>query len=290
MAVIREQKTICGSEYMEIDLYHVTEAVHRKAARARKARESSQALKNCNARKARRYLKQLVAANFKQGSCMLVHLTYKDEYLPDNIESAHRDIVNFIKKINRRCAALGAPKAKYITVCEWQEANPKDGTKEVRFHHHMILECALSQNEIKDCWRVGSGKWSEARGLVKADRAEFEHGTLEAYCAYITKWPRRGRRWWQSKGLKRPVLLRPNDSRYTEKKLAEAATIHADDAEHWEKLYGVQHIQGQKRSYAFTGQESYYNEASGQWHVILTFWADPRRQERRKRKQKERAG
>lgn len=38
---IREQKTICGKEYMEVDLLHVSPAEHRASVREKKAFASS---------------------------------------------------------------------------------------------------------------------------------------------------------------------------------------------------------------------------------------------------------
>lgn len=281
---IREQRTICGAQYMEVDIYPVSSDEHRRTARGRKQRESSTALKNCNARQARRYLNQLVATNFTPGAAWLVHLTYADEYLPSCPEDAQRDVTNFLKKINRRLKTLGAPKCKYISVCEWQDEDPAAGRKEVRYHHHMILECGLTIGEIKDCWRKGAGQWSEALGLIKADRAEFSNGALEAYCEYITKYANRARRWRQSKGLQRPEKPRPNDTRYTQRKLNEAATLRIDDREYWESLYGVRKLRGGRVAlYRFVSAEALWNEATAQWHVTVKLWADPRRQPKRAR-------
>ena len=292
---IREQKTICGKEYMEVDLLHVTPAEHRASVRKKKEFASSLAMQNCNARNSRRKLNWLAAENFtERKSCtMLVHLTYSADWLPLTDEEAERNVSNFIDKLNRRQAKKYAaaiktdptnpggvlPKVKYIAVTEWQHEDKDAGLKEVRYHHHMILECDLTVDEIKECWSTGRGKWREPLGLVKCDRAEFDKGSLTAYCEYITKNPKRRRRWRQSQGLRRPTQPRPNDGRYTAKKLAEAATLYIDDADFWESRYGALKIGGGAvRQYAFTGAEARYNEITGTWHVVATFWADPRRQ------------
>ena len=57
---IREQKTICGKEYMEVDLLHVSPAEHRASVRRKKAFASSLAMQNCNERYARRYGKKAI--------------------------------------------------------------------------------------------------------------------------------------------------------------------------------------------------------------------------------------
>ena len=174
---------------------------------------------------------------------------------------------------------------KYIAVTEFQHADEEKGLKEVRYHHHMILECDLSIDEIKDLWVTRCGKgWVEPLGLVKADRAEFDKGGLDAYCEYITKYEgKRTHKWRQSKGLRMPTQPRPNDTRYTPRKLAEAATLYIDDKKFWEDRYGVLKLgHGEVRRYAFVGAEPRFNEVTAEWHVIARFWADPRRQETKK--------
>lgn len=281
---IREQKTVCGKEYMEIDLFPVSPAEHRTSRRAKKQKASSIAMQNCNERYSRRYLVQLVATNFSRAEGALVlHLTYDDTYLPQTWEQAERDVTNFVRRLNRRCRRHGKPKAKWITVTEHQEEDPAGGVREVRYHHHMILQCELSLDEIKDAWCTGQGVWKERLGLAKADRAEFEHGTLEAFCQYITKYPKRKRRWRQSQGLKKPEYRPPNDTRYSARKLDEIARGRIDDKTFWEKQYGKLRTNAGVREYEFVEAEARYNQVDGSWHVIAKMWADPRRQRRKRR-------
>lgn len=275
---IREQKTVCGKEYMEVDLFRVTEAEHRASRRAKKEKASSIAMQNCNERYSRRYLNQLVATNFsREEGAMVLHLTYEDGYLPGTWEEAGRDLSNFVRKINRRCKKKGLPKAKWIGVTEHQDKNLTENVKEVRFHHHMILQCGLGLDEIKDSWSTGRGLWQEPLGLITADRAEFKHGTLDAFCQYITKYPRRKRRWRQSQGLKKPERPVPNDTRYSPRKLDQVARERIDDREFWESRYGKQKRRDGEREYRFVEAEARYNDVAGTWHVTAKFWADPRR-------------
>lgn len=281
---IREQKTVCGKEYMEIDLFPVTPAEHRASRRAKKQKASSIAMQNCNERYSRRYLVQLVATNFNRAEGALVlHLTYEDAYLPQTWEQAERDVTNFVRRLNRRCRRHGKPKVKWIAVTEHQDEDPAGGVREVRYHHHMILQCELSLDEIKDAWCTGQGVWKERLGLAKADRAEFEHGTLEAFCQYITKYPKRKRRWRQSQGLKKPEYRPPNDTRYSARKLDEIARGRIDDKTFWEKQYGKLRTNAGVREYEFVEAEARYNQVDGSWHVIAKMWADPRRQRRKRR-------
>lgn len=297
---VREQKTICGQEYMEVDLLNVSHDEHRASVRAKKQFASSLAMQQCNERYSRRKLQWIAAENFteRKKKTWLVHLTYSEDFLPEYDEDAQKELTNYIERLNRRQRqkykeAMAKDhhnpggvlrKAKYIAVTEFQHADEEKGLKEVRYHHHMILECDLSINEIKDLWVTRCGKgWVEPLGLVKCDRAEFDKGSLEAYCEYITKNPKRKRRWRQSQGLRKPTQPKPNDTRYTQRKLAEAATMYIDDRKFWEERYGVLKLgDGSARKYAFVGAEARFNEVTAEWHVIARLWADPRRQETKK--------
>lgn len=296
---VREQKTICGKEYMEVDLLNVSPAEHRASVRKKKEFASSLAMQRCNERYSKRKLQWMVAENFteRKNQTWIVHMTYSDEWLPYYDEDAENNVTNWLDKMNRRQAKKYAaanrenpanpggvlPKVKYITVTEHQREDKDKGLKEVRYHHHTILECDLSIDEIKSCWGTGRGKNWESLGLVKCDRAEFDKGSLEAYCEYITKNQKRTRRWRQSQGLRKPTQPRPNDTRYTPRKLAEAATMYIDDRKFWEDRYGMLKLgDGSARQYAFVGAEARYNEITAEWHVIAKFWADPRRQPKKK--------
>lgn len=296
---VREQKTICGKEYMEVDLLNVSPAEHRASVRAKKEYASSLAMQQCNERYSKRKLNQMVAENFteRKNQTWLLHSTYRDEWLPYYDEDAENNVTNLLKKLNRKQAKKYRaaikenpanpggvlPKVKYIVVTEFQHKDEVKGLKEVRYHHHAILECDLNIDEIKSCWGVGRGKNWEPLGLVKCDRAEFDKGSLEAYCEYITKNPKRKRRWRQSQGLRKPTQPKPNDTRYTQRKLAEAATMYIDDRKFWEERYGALKLgDGSTRQYAFVGAEARFNEITAEWHVIAKFWADPRRQEQKK--------
>ena len=284
---------------MEVDLLNVSPAEHRASVRKKKEFASSLAMQRCNERYSKRKLQWMVAENFteRKNQTWLVHMTYSDEWLPYYDEDAENNVTNWLDKMNRRQAKKYAetirenpanpggvlPKVKYITVTEHQREDKDKGLKEVRYHHHTILECDLSIDEIKSCWGTGRGKNWESLGLVKCDRAEFDKGSLEAYCEYITKNQKRTRRWRQSQGLRKPTQPRPNDTRYTPRKLAEAATMYIDDRKFWEDRYGMLKLgDGSARQYAFVGAEARYNEITAEWHVIAKFWADPRRQPKKK--------
>lgn len=74
---IREQKTICGKNYAEVDFCWISEKEHRAGTRGRKRFASSLAQQGRNAERARRTLVQLLNTNFDEQGFSLT-LTYED--------------------------------------------------------------------------------------------------------------------------------------------------------------------------------------------------------------------
>lgn len=279
---VREQRHFCGDQLLEVDLYRVSQTEHRASARAKKLAATSVVQANCNERYSRRYLGQLVATNFSDGAYLLT-VTYNAAELPQSDAEADRDITNFTRRIAYKCAKCGMGPPKWIIVTEHQDADAETHAKAVRYHHHMILECGLTRDEVEDCWSRGTGKNRRRLGLCNADRACFDHGRLDGFCDYITKYPKRRRRWRQSRGLKKPITPRPADGKYSRAELDRAATTYIDDAAYWERRYGVQKTGGGRtRQYAFAGCEAVFSADAAEWHVIARFWADPRRQAQKK--------
>ena len=139
---IREQKTICGKNYAEVDFCWISEKEHRAGTRGRKRFASSLAQQGRNAERARRTLVQLLNTNFDEQGFSLT-LTYEDIYLPGGDDAAWLDVQNYLQRIRRWLKKQKWPSAgklKWVCVTENQEADPAHGLKEVRYHHHMVLQ------------------------------------------------------------------------------------------------------------------------------------------------------
>lgn len=104
-----------------------------------------------NAKRARKWFIRLLNTNFTEADTH-TSLTYSDEFLPKTEEEADRDISNFLRRLRTKCKARGLPAPEAITVTEHQDADPDTGQKAVRFHHHVILKCQLTRDEIEGCW------------------------------------------------------------------------------------------------------------------------------------------
>ena len=67
---VREQRHVCGDNYMEIDLYPISEREKGASLSAKRRQASSRIQQNLNARNARRYFIQLLnAAQIAPQSC-----------------------------------------------------------------------------------------------------------------------------------------------------------------------------------------------------------------------------
>ena len=131
----REKRTLCGKEYMEVDLYAITPEEH-AAKRRKKGRPSTERQRRRNAEHARRYRVQKANANFTVLG-FNVTLTYEDGYLPEDWEQAKKDLRNWMRRVVlAACKAFDVKKADIrfmgLTAC---------GRKAGRFHHHILVEC-----------------------------------------------------------------------------------------------------------------------------------------------------
>lgn len=230
---VREQRHVCGDKYMEIDLYPISEREKGASLSAKRRQASSRIQQNLNARNARRYFIQLLNANFTESD---IHWTgtYDDAHLPDSIEQADHDLELFLRRVRSQSRKRGLPAPRFIAVTEWREEG--DGLPAVRVHHHVVLSCGLSRDELERLWYRGKDK--ERLGITNADRLQFDRESLERLANYLTKYTNRKRRWRQSRGLEKPQRPRPNDGKYTRRQLERLVTSGAVfDSEFWRRKY-----------------------------------------------------
>lgn len=231
----------CGAFYREADIYprFVGGSADERAPYIElEKQESSLAQKNLNDRNARRHLLQLIPLNFTPETGTHTTLTYKDKFLPQSEEQALADRANYLRRIKRECKKQGLSNPKFIAVTEYQLPDENTKTKEVRYHHHIILECGLDRDTLEALWSRGQGKKRERLGRANADRLQFEHGNCEALATYLLKYPKRRRRWTQSLHLKQPKHRSPQDNKYTNRQIEKLCTSgQVYNAEYWEKQY-----------------------------------------------------
>lgn len=260
---MREKKTVCGPHFMEVDIFQYSEnqaAAHRKK-RKKREKVTSPKQHNLNDKRARRYLNQLMKANFGDGDLHLT-LTYNEAHLPETVEAASREAANFLRRVKYLMDKRGLPPLRYILVTEYSEGD--EGAAPVRMHHHVIFNGGAIRNEVEDLWRDRRRKGEKVgakKGYANADRLQGEDNGFAALCHYLTKHPHRKKRWTCSQNLERPIILPTNDSRYSRRKVARIGTEPVD-VDFWQRQYpGYELINEQalKRE---------YHEESG-WHLTV---------------------
>lgn len=266
---IREQWTLCGDRYAEVDLFWITEAEHKAGPRRKKELASSLAQQTRNDWHSRRYFVQLINSNFTEAG-FHVTLTYDDAFCPEDEQQAGRDVENYIRRVKWWLKKHGyAPAAlRYIIVTEHQEEDKAAGLKEVRFHHHVLMQLdgmtkeqrAELRQALEDAWSTGRGDLREPLGRVNADRLQPDQDGLAALAGYLLKYPRRKKRWRQSRNLRKPVYKRPNDTKWSGKKLETACRVDAEDAYTWEQRFP---------GWRFLGAFPCYNEDRGEWRIYI---------------------
>ena len=268
----REQRHICGSSYMEVDLYQVTAPQHR-ASRRRKRREASTlAMQTYNDKKAKRYFVQLINSNFQTGDYVFT-ATYDDAHALAAGADAEADTRwgNFIKRLYRWCKRHKVERPAWVAITEYR-TQQEDGDPLGRTHHHAIFRRTqgLTREALEELWRDERGA---PMGMCRCERLQMEHGSAEALARYFTKNRRCVRRWRQSRGLQKPVTPPPNDSRWSRRKLEEASTLHVDDREFWARKYP---------GYTMSRVETNVSEA-GCRHTLVILYREEKRQRRRRK-------
>ena len=209
-----------GKGYKQVDIMPIpTEGIHR-GARGKRRHASSLVQQRLNGKHSRRYLVQLVNANFGAGDWLLT-LTYAPEYLPASFEEACRRMEKFIDRLRAACKRAGLPAPAYIWVTEGGTEEAEAAGEAKRYHHHAFLRCALDARAITELWCTGRGRHRRPLGRVHLSLAQPEQGSLEAWADYCIKTKHCRRKWRQSIGLKKPVVT-VNDSKYTRRAIERA--------------------------------------------------------------------
>lgn len=181
------EKIIYTGQYAEVEVF--PEILHPKARRA-KYRPTTEAQAHINQAAAERRLHRLIHTNFTSDD-LAVHITYSAKHEPaaDDIDTANKDIKNFLRRL-RRFYAKAKAELKYIYSVEYSS----------RWHFHLIINSAGSgitdlRDKIEKLW---------GKGLINADRLQFSNSGVSALANYIQKQHLNYRRWTASKNLVKP--------------------------------------------------------------------------------------
>ena len=173
-----------SENYLDIQIFP---AFAKACKRGKKRRPTGEMQKKLNENNSTYKLIRLANHNFKKGD-YAVHLTYDDFHLPQDEESARRDIQNFIRRIKRICAKKDVV-LKYI----WTAAK---GKKLGRIHFHMIMSRGISDEEIQTAW---------GKGYAHTTYLRFAKDGIAGFSKYFKQQNKMlYRAWSASKNLERP--------------------------------------------------------------------------------------
>lgn len=271
--VQRERRYVCGqtkqdAQYQEVEIYTVgTDKASRERDKEKRTPPTFRGKQPekwdaHNAVRSRKWFSRLLATNFTEKDTHTT-LTYAPEFLPDTDQQADRDISNFLRHLRIECKKQGLPPPEAIIVTENQEANPETGQRAVRYHHHVVLRCQLTRDEIEACWH----RKGVRLGFANADRLRMDKGSLEALAGYLLKYCNRRHRWKRTRGIRDPIMPRPNDSKYTRRGIERIAKdpTKLHNREFWAKKYP---------GWTVTEAEAEYNEYWG-WSIMLKMYKEP---------------
>lgn len=262
---VREKKIVCGKNYMEVDLYSLSESQleSKKGKRSKNKKVSLPKQEKMNSKNARRRFIQIAETNFGQDDIFLT-VTYKDKYLPRSYDDSQREVRNYIRRIKDRMKSKGVEgELKYIVVTSMREKNGDESS--VRYHHHFLISCGLDRDSIESLWRRPRRKGQkvgESIGYANSKRIQEDVNTgILGLANYLAKHTTYKRRWSCSQNLERPYE-RTNDHKYSRKKLLQYA-LDPYDIERWEKIY-----KGYTIADKDNGIEAIYNDFTG-WSIYL---------------------
>ena len=264
---VREKRTFCGNDYMEVDIYNLTGkqmAVSRRS-RARRYRESAPKQKNFNEKKSKRYFCQLLNANFRDGDYHIT-CTYNRENLPSDEKAAEKEARKYLRRISDYAKKKGFPKPKYVLVTS--VVSSKTG-QPVRVHHHIVLSCpGMSRKEIENLWRKprrAGEKKGKKLGHCNCDSIDSDDNAgLAPLAAYLMKQGSASKRWTASVALIKPEY-KLNDDKYSRSEVMRYAKERCGDVAFWERRYP-----GWEITNIDYGIRCEYSEVSG-WGIYLQF-------------------
>ncbi len=151
---IREKKYRCGSEYMAVGIYAVTDQEHRR--RGKKHKESDRGQKERNKHASLRRKQRKAIANFGRDGFFLTG-TYEEFYLPEDFAACRRDVENYKRRvIGATVKRFGVSRDK-IRLMLWAVRKGETG----RLHMHGFAECGgwelLTGGNGAKCWKICGG-------------------------------------------------------------------------------------------------------------------------------------
>lgn len=211
-------KTIRSGKMLECEIYPVFR--HRIGWRKKPNQESTEKQKNLNNKNMKKKLIRLLNANFSE-SDIWITVGYRNGDLPPTLSAARKDVINYIRKLQRYCDSQGLDKLKYVYVIEMSDKG--------RIHIHIVMN--FPDRDIAE-QKWDKGEYPQARRLKPNDFG------LEGLARYLGKEPKGGKSYGYSLNLyKSWEHATISDYRMTKRKAEKIACRRIDPKEYFEKIY-----------------------------------------------------
>ncbi len=231
-----------------------------------KKRETSPSQSNLNDKNARRYLIRLANINFGKGDIWAT-FGWSNGLLPETYEDAKKDVVNFIRRINRKRKKLGLENAKYIYILAF------DGY--ARPHFHILLSGdGIDRDELESMW--GKCDRPNTRRITPDD--DF---LVTGLATYITQNPHGTKRWCPSKNLTKPDEPKRSYSKFRKAKVQKMAFDFETLKAEMEKEY---------KGFKFLDAEVRYNGVNAAFYIYARMVKRGESQEKKKTKKRRKDG
>lgn len=231
-----------GKELLEAQIYP---SFYHKAdvPRTERKRESKPSQRKLNDKNSRRYLIRLANINFGPGDIWAT-FGWNEDLLPEDIEGAKRDIVNFLRRINRKRKKECRENIKYIYILAFDDYT--------RPHFHIIMTGeGIDRDELEAMW----GKCDRPNTRrIKPD----DNFLLTGLATYISNNPHGTKRWCPSKNLTKPKEPTRSYSKFKKRKVETMVKDHETLKGEMEKAYP---------GYKFLDAEVKYNGVTAAFYI-----------------------
>lgn len=251
---------------MTVDIIQYTDTQARAVKNSRKRQyisKPSQLL--ANDKNTRIYVQQLLNTNFAELGGYHVTMTYKEDRKPELLDAAIKDRTNYLRRVSAACKAKGLSPPVYFAVTEYGEKGKSE--KLGRVHHHVVIRCELSRDELEGLWSYRDKGKPVMIGRCNADRLQCDKDGLQALANYLSKRPEGRRRYTCSRNMKRPYQTR-NDNKYSPKQLQKMARLV-------DEYRAREFIEKKYPGWEFVSAETSINEVTGKEAVSIQLYRPP---------------
>lgn len=217
-------KSIFSGEILESEGYPIwdTRPKNLLPSIAKLKKTSSAVQKSLNQKNTRKKIVRLINSNFTSNDIWIT-VGYVDADLPADEKAAKRDVINYLRRLQRYCANNNLPKLKYLYITEFSN----DPKRKVRVHHHIVMNFQ-DRDLAEKMWK--KGKYPQARRLSTNDYG------LEGLARYISKDPKGSKSYGYSINLHKS-WVKPHAKTADRKLSRRRASLIAMDFEKAKEFY-----------------------------------------------------